>query len=77
MVQVPVKITKLINNLEFKTFRVIEESPKSIKARDVALVECTPLRRFSIEKMSDFQELGRFALRDNNRLIAVGIVIDF
>lgn len=38
------------------------------------MVEVTPARPLPLERYSDYRQLGRVALRDGGRTIAVGVV---
>ncbi len=54
----------------------IESAPNvtAIKSGDRALVRLVPLKPMVVESFSDFAQLGRLILRDNNNTIAVGVV---
>jgi elongation factor 1-alpha len=74
--QIPSKFTALKKKLDQKTGSVIEDSPKFIKKNEAAIVEMSPLKKLCLEKYEDIPELGRFAIRDMGRTVAVGIVKD-
>jgi len=74
--QVAAKFSSLLKKLDQKTGAVIEDSPKFLKKNDSAIVELQPIKKMCLEKYNDFPEMGRFAVRDMGRTVAVGIVKD-
>ena len=74
--QVAAKFQSLVKKLDPKTGTVIEDSPKFLKKNEVAIVELQPIKKMCLEKYEDFPEMGRFAVRDMGRTVAVGIVKD-
>ena len=57
-----------------KTNEVLEEEPKFIKNGDTAIVRIVPTRPMVVEAFSEFPPLGRFAVRDMSRTVAVGVI---
>jgi len=74
--QVAAKFVALVKKLDQKTGAVIEDSPKFLKKNESAIVELQPIKKMCLEKYNDFPEMGRFAVRDMGRTVAVGIVKD-
>ncbi len=74
--QVAAKFSSLVKKLDQKTGAVIEDSPKFLKKNESAIVELQPIKKMCLEKYNDFPEMGRFAVRDMGRTVAVGIVKD-
>jgi elongation factor 1-alpha len=74
--QIAAKFTQLNKKLDQKTGAVIEDSPKFIKKNEAAIVTLSPIKKLCLEKYEDIPELGRFAIRDMGRTVAVGIVKD-
>ena len=74
--QVAAKFHSLVKKLDQKTGAVIEDSPKFLKKNEAAIVELQPIKKMCLEKYEDFPEMGRFAVRDMGRTVAVGIVKD-
>jgi elongation factor 1-alpha len=72
--QVASRFTALLKKLDQKTGAVIEDSPKFIKRNEAAIVEMSPIKKLCMEVYTDIPELGRFAVRDMGRTVAVGIV---
>lgn len=56
------------------TGELVEENPSFIKTGDAADVILEPIKKCVLEKVSEFPQLGRFAIRDMGQLIAVGVV---
>ncbi|MFO8019139.1 MAG: translation elongation factor EF-1 subunit alpha [Promethearchaeia archaeon] len=72
--QVAARFKALLKKLDPKTNSVIEDSPKFIKKNEAAMVELVPIKKICLEKYKDIPEMGRFAVRDMGRTVAVGIV---
>ncbi|MEB2793368.1 MAG: elongation factor 1-alpha, partial [Caldisphaeraceae archaeon] len=62
--------------LDPRTGKEIEKSPQFLKSGDVAIVRFKPIKLTVVEKYSEFPQLGRFAMRDMNRTVGIGIVTD-
>jgi len=71
--QVASRFTALLKKLDQKTGAVIEDSPKFIKRNEAAIVEMSPIKKLCMEVYTEIPELGRFAVRDMGRTVAVGI----
>ncbi len=74
--QVAAKFNSLMKKLDQKTGAVIEDNPKFLKRNEAAIVELAPIKKLCIEKYTEIPEMGRFAVRDMGRTVAVGIVKD-
>ncbi|MHA1914934.1 MAG: translation elongation factor EF-1 subunit alpha [Promethearchaeota archaeon] len=74
--QVAAKFESLVKKLDQKTGAVIEDAPKFLKRNEVAIVELSPIKKMCLEKYEIIPEMGRFAVRDMGRTVAVGIVKD-
>ncbi len=74
--QVAARFSALVKKLDQKTGAVIEDNPKFIKKNEAAIVELVPIKKLCIEKYEHIPEMGRFAVRDMGRTVAVGIVKD-
>ena len=71
--QVECKIN-ILEKFDRKTGEVVKKNPTGIENGEAALVELTPIKPMVVEKFEDYPSLGRISLRDNNEVIAVGIV---
>ncbi|MCE4620112.1 MAG: translation elongation factor EF-1 subunit alpha [Desulfurococcales archaeon] len=73
---VSARMVEILAKLDPRTGKVIEEKPQFLKPGDVAIVRFKPIKPMVVEKFSDFPPLGRFAMRDMNRTIGIGIITD-
>ncbi|XP_041480454.1 elongation factor 1-alpha-A-like [Lytechinus variegatus] len=69
------KFTKLIQKVDRRGGKVLEENPKFVKSGDACIVELVPTKKMVVETFSDFSPLGRFAVRDIKQTVAVGVVL--
>jgi elongation factor 1-alpha len=60
--------------MDRRTGKVLEENPSFIKTGDAAIVKLVPLKPLVVESFTEFPPLGRFAVRDMKRTVAVGVV---
>ncbi|MBN1216968.1 MAG: translation elongation factor EF-1 subunit alpha [Candidatus Lokiarchaeota archaeon] len=74
--QVASKFIELSKKLDQKTGAVIEDNPKFMKKNEAGIVKLQPIKKLCLEKYEDIPEMGRFAVRDMGRTVAVGIVKD-
>jgi len=68
------KFNKLIQTIDKRTGQKKEEDPKSIKTGDAAIVEMVPSKPMCVEPFSEYPPLGRFAVRDMRKTVAVGVI---
>jgi elongation factor 1-alpha len=68
------RFAELLTKIDRRTGQVVEEKPAYLKRGDAALVKFVPTRPFVIEKYAEIPQLGRFAIRDMGKTVAVGIV---
>lgn len=73
---VSARMTEIVAKLDPRTGKPVEEKPPFLKPGDVAIVRFKPIKPMVVEKFSDFPALGRFAIRDMNRTIGIGIITD-
>ena len=67
---------EILEKKDPKTGQTMQKNPDFIKAGDVAIVRIKPLKNISLEKYSEFPQLGRFALRDMGATVAAGVILD-
>jgi elongation factor 1-alpha len=72
--QIACRFTELIRKLDPRTGQVVEEKPTFLKTGDAAIVRMEPLHPIAVEAFSEFEELGRFAVRDMGTTVAAGII---
>lgn len=67
-------VSRLIALLDSKSGEVVKERPRCLVKGQSAKLEVVPTRPLPLEAYSDYRALGRVALRDGGRTLAVGIV---
>ncbi len=72
--QVACKFEELISKMDPRSGQVIQEKPDFLKQGEGGMVKFKPIRPLVIETYKDFPQLGRFAVRDMGRTVAVGVV---
>ena len=73
--QIACKFVELVKKIDPKTGQVVEDNPQFLKKGDAAMVKMQPIKKFPLEKFTDYPELGRVAVRDMGRTVAVGVVL--
>jgi len=68
------RFVEIIALVDRKTGKTIEEKPAGIKSGEAAIVVVEPQKPIVVEPFKDVPPLGRFAIRDLNITVAVGIV---
>jgi len=70
-------VTELTAQLNRNTGKVEKKRPAFVRNHSVVMCKITMSRPVAIECFSQFQQLGRFTLRDNGQSVAFGKVIKF
>jgi elongation factor 1-alpha len=68
------KFDTLLEKIDRRSGKSIEDTPKFIKSGDAAMVKMVPSKPMCVEAFSDFPPLGRFAVRDMRQTVAVGVI---
>jgi len=68
------KFTELLQKIDRRSGKSIEDSPKSIKSGDAAMALLTPSKPMCVETFTEYPPLGRFAVRDMRQTVAVGVI---
>jgi elongation factor 1-alpha len=68
------KFNKLLHTIDKRTGQAKEQDPKAIKTGDAAIVEMIPSKPMCVEAFSEYPPLGRFAVRDMRKTVAVGVI---
>jgi len=68
------KFAELQQKIDRRSGKVLEENPKMVKTGDAAMINLIPSKPMCVEAFSDYQPLGRFAVRDMRQTVAVGII---
>ncbi|XP_074658426.1 elongation factor 1-alpha 1-like [Tubulanus polymorphus] len=68
------KFAEIRQKIDRRSGKVLEENPKMVKSGDAAMINLVPSKPMVVEAFSDFQPLGRFAVRDMRQTVAVGVI---
>jgi len=68
------KFSELLEKIDRRTGKSIEDAPKFIKSGDAAIVKMVPSKPMCVEAFTDYPPLGRFAVRDMRQTVAVGVI---
>lgn len=68
------KFDYLIEKIDRRSGTVMEAEPKELKNGEAAMIRLVPQKGMVVETFALFAPLGRFAVRDMKRTVAVGII---
>jgi len=68
------KFMELTEKIDRRSGKKLEDNPQFVKSGDAAIVEMKPQKPMCVEAFSDYQPLGRFAVRDMRQTVAVGVI---
>jgi elongation factor 1-alpha len=68
------RFDKLLQLMDKRTGKVIEENPAGIKSGQACIVQLVPSKPLVVEAFSSYPPLGRFAVRDMRKTVAVGVI---
>jgi elongation factor 1-alpha len=68
------KFNNLIEKIDRRSGKKIEDTPSKVKSGDAAIVEMIPSKPMCVEPFSSYAPLGRFAVRDMRQTVAVGVI---
>jgi elongation factor 1-alpha len=68
------KFDKLLQLMDKRTGKVIEEAPQGIKSGQACMVQLVPSKPLVVEAFASYPPLGRFAVRDMRKTVAVGVI---
>jgi len=68
------KFAELIEKVDKRSGKVLEQSPKSLKSNEAAIIKLIPTKPMCVEKFAEYPPLGRFAVRDMRQTVAVGVI---
>ncbi|KAF9763026.1 Elongation factor 1-alpha [Nosema granulosis] len=74
IMHVPVKVHKILKKKSPKDPQPID-NPERIEQNDNAMVVLIPQKPCVMEAASEFPSLGRFALRDSNKIVCIGSIV--
>jgi len=70
------KFAELLEKVDRRSGKTIEEAPKFLKSGEAAMVRMIPSKPMCVERFADYPPLGRFAVRDMRQTVAVGVIKD-
>merc|ERR1712073_202704 len=68
------KFTELLEKIDRRSGKKMEDFPKKVKSGDAAIVKMTPSKPMCVEAFTEYPPLGRFAVRDMRQTVAVGVI---
>ncbi|GLB36195.1 putative this protein promotes the GTP-dependent binding of aminoacyl-tRNA to the A-site of ribosomes during protein biosynthesis [Lyophyllum shimeji] len=68
------KFAELIEKIDRRTGKSLEDAPKFVKSGDACIVKLVPSKPMCVESYNEYPPLGRFAVRDMRQTVAVGII---
>jgi len=68
------KFAELIEKIDRRSGKKMEDSPKFVKSGDAAIVKMIPSKPMCVESFQEYPPLGRFAVRDMRQTVAVGVI---
>ncbi|GMM47544.1 translation elongation factor EF-1 alpha [Pichia kluyveri] len=68
------KFDELVEKIDRRTGKSVEDHPKSVKSGDAAIVKMVPTKPMCVEAFTEYPPLGRFAVRDMRQTVAVGVI---
>ncbi len=71
---VPCTFAKIKEKMDRKTGKSLELNPEFVEEGDACIVEMVPTKPLCVEAFTEYAPLGRFAVRDLRRTVAVGVV---
>mmetsp|Transcript_72232 Transcript_72232/g.223173 ORF Transcript_72232/g.223173 Transcript_72232/m.223173 type:complete len:446 (-) Transcript_72232:46-1383(-) len=72
--QVPCEFEELLAKIDRKTGKECETAPAEARTGEVVTVRMRPCKPVCVEPFSAYPSLGRFAIRDHGRTVAVGVI---
>ncbi len=70
------KVKKLLKEIDAVNLNVRSTNPKVLDHKSVGEILLEPLESISLEKYSDFPELGRFVIEGKKGTVAAGIILE-
>jgi len=71
---IAVKFQELIEKIDRRNGKKLEDNPQYVKSGDAAIVKMIPSKPMCVETFSEYPPLGRFAVRDMRQTVAVGVI---
>lgn len=74
--QVPCVFEELLSRMDRRTGEALEQRPALLHVGDTASVRIRPEGRMCVEPICEYPPLGRFSLRDQKTIVAIGVVTE-
>jgi elongation factor 1-alpha len=71
---IAVKFEEILSLIDRRTGKTVEEFPKFVKTGQACMVNMVPTKPMCVEVFAEFPPLGRFAVRDMKKTVAVGVI---
>jgi elongation factor 1-alpha len=68
------KFNALLTLMDKRTGKKVEDNPKFLKSGQAGIVEMVPSKPLCVESYAEYPPLGRFAVRDMRKTVAVGVI---
>jgi elongation factor 1-alpha len=68
------KFQALLTLIDKRTGKKVEDNPKFLKSGQAGVVEMVPSKPLCVESYAEYPPLGRFAVRDMRKTVAVGVI---
>jgi len=68
------KFNRLLTLIDKRTGQKKSDDPKAVKSGEACMVEMVPSKPLCVEPFSMYPPLGRFAVRDMRKTVAVGVI---
>jgi elongation factor 1-alpha len=68
------QVVELLQKIDRRSGKILEERAEFLKAGEVAFCKFEPQSAMVIEATTDFAMLGRFCIRQDGHVVAVGMV---
>ena len=68
------QFAELLEKFDPQSKGTIEKAPQYLRSGDVGMVKLIPLKPLCVETFADYPSLGRIAVHDMHRIVAVGII---
>jgi len=71
---IAVKFDKLLTKIDKRSGKETETEPKELKNTEAGIVQLVASKPMVVESFTEYPPLGRFAVRDMKRTVAVGVI---
>merc|ERR1712187_265946 len=68
------KFSELLEKIDRRSGKKLEDNPSKIKSGDACIVKMIPTKPMCVEAFAQYAPLGRFAVRDMRQTVAVGVI---